>query len=173
MTDTKRDDNKSKRDDNTSKRDDNTSKRDDNTSKRDDNKSKRDDNTSKRDDNKSKRDDNTSKRAAIAEEQALLLQSLIEGCAPPDGFNGRRVRICGNSLRSKRLRTILRLHPWISQILGNTAKHEFDSFLQDHPAIHPEGAGSDAQAFIAFLQSRGKLPRQSLVQKVLASFGKN
>ena len=108
------------------------------------------------------------RRSRIATQQAQLLQSLVEGTPAPEGFDEQRVQICGRTLKNKRLKTILRLHPWISPLLADKLQEEFQTYLDLHPAIPEDGGGADARQFIAHLDSRGHIHKPTLWERIKA-----
>lgn len=113
--------------------------------------------------------DSTSIRKAIEIRQAELLDSLVNMSTVPDGFDGKRVELSAQTLRSKRLRTISRMHPWLAPVLGERLYLLFDDYCKVAPAIPAQGARADAAGFLSYLQAKQLVGTESHAQRIMRS----
>lgn len=96
-------------------------------------------------------------RRELAERQIRLVKSLLDGDAPPAGFDPRRVRIAGATLLSKRRRTVERIWPELARVAGDDFAREFSDYAKKIPL--PLGGGRhDALCFARHLARRRKMP---------------
>ncbi len=94
--------------------------------------------------------------------QNELLNALMQGSAPPHGFDQADVELCGRTLQTKRLRTIKRMHPWLSAILSESLLDTtFAGYTKQAPFVSPEGASADATDFVKYLETSGYLPERA------------
>jgi hypothetical protein len=98
-------------------------------------------------------------RKRMTDKQEALVQCLIEHRNLPSGFDRARVAVCARTLQTKRLNTILRLHPWVETVVGDELAEMFERYARRVPSIPKQGASADAQQFFDYLCDGGKVSR--------------
>lgn len=96
-------------------------------------------------------------RRRIEISQSRLMDSLILEAESPEGFDPQRVSKCSDSLRIKRLRTIIRLNPSLEEQDGDFLRSEFLLYVRRQPALPEGGACTDAAQFMCHLKTRSRL----------------
>ncbi|RJQ85232.1 hypothetical protein [Amycolatopsis panacis] len=98
-------------------------------------------------------------REELAARQAELLEALLSDGAAPSGFDAERLRVEAGALRDKRRRLVAYLRPDLPESLAERFGPLFDVYATDHPKTTEIRARDYADAFAAWLVSRGELPK--------------
>jgi hypothetical protein len=93
-------------------------------------------------------------RRHIEISQSRLMDSLILDAESPEGFDPQRVSKCSDTLRIKRLRTIIRLNPSLEDQDAAILRSEFLLYVRRQPALPEGGACTDAAQFMCHLKAR-------------------
>lgn len=109
------------------------------------------------------------RRQKLKADQLKLLEALTQG-TQLDGFDDERLGVCAASLRQKRLRTILRMHPCLSDI--ETIDETFEQYAKEN-TYPTSGPQTDATLFIQHLNKRNLSSRTELsqLQKIRQTIG--
>ena len=86
-------------------------------------------------------------RERLAAAQSAFLQALAGGGTVPEGFNAERIRVAGQSLAAKRMRSVARAWPALTAMLGDTFASRFASFAAANPLPRQGGPLADGRAF--------------------------
>lgn len=98
-------------------------------------------------------------RDKLARKQAALLAALLDGAAPPAGFDPRLLAVEVTALRAKRRNVIRGLRPDVAYALGERFTGLCDAYIVACPRRAGIRARQDADAFARWLAERGELPR--------------
>ncbi|MDZ4834269.1 MAG: hypothetical protein SGJ27_10880 [Candidatus Melainabacteria bacterium] len=92
-------------------------------------------------------------RTELAEQQRQLVNALL-GLAPaPPEVDADQVRVCGQSLRRKRARTLER---FLGEPAPDTARSiipEMDDYFERYPGVHRDGPHADFKQYQKFVSS--------------------
>ncbi len=94
-------------------------------------------------------------RDRLAAMQAIFLQALTGSGAVPEGFDASRIEALGESLASKRMRSMGRAWPALAASLGAEFAIRFAAFAVMNPLPGQGGPLADGRAFARSLTSRG------------------
>ena len=101
-------------------------------------------------------------RDRLAAKQAILLQALTGSGAVPEGFDASRIHALGESLASKRMRSVGRAWPALAASLGTEFPLSFAAFAVINSLPGQGGPLADGHAFARSLTSqKGVSPRLS------------
>ncbi|MER7502015.1 hypothetical protein AB0L05_02065 [Nonomuraea pusilla] len=98
-------------------------------------------------------------RERLARAQARVVAALVAGAAPPEGFDGERLRVQAASLLAKRRSVVARLRPDAAAAAGPRLAEEFAAYAGAREAP-PPGYRADADDFAAWLRARGLMPSE-------------
>ncbi|MFI6391289.1 hypothetical protein ACIBHY_21415 [Nonomuraea sp. NPDC050547] len=99
-------------------------------------------------------------RRRLEEAQERVVAALVTGAPAPEGFDADRLRAQAASLVSKRRGVVARLRPDAALAAGADLGAEFAAYAAARTAP-PKGYREDADAFAAWLEERGRLPKRS------------
>lgn len=106
-------------------------------------------------------------REAYAARQAQLLDALLRGDEPPEGFDTAQAGAAGSSLRRKRGRAVALAWPALALALGDGYGARFDAFARSVDAPPSGDPLADGLAFALRLQP-GELTDDARVELLLA-----
>jgi hypothetical protein len=86
-------------------------------------------------------------RAAYGARQAQLLDALLRGDEPPEGFVVAQADAAGRSLRRKRARAVAGAWPALAHDLGDAFAERFDAFARAAGAPASGDPHADGRAF--------------------------
>src|SRR5690242_4472502 len=95
-------------------------------------------------------------RQRLAFEQARLLGALTAGAAAPTGFDHERVRAAAEALLSKRVGTVARAWPRLTQAMKGEFATSFASYARARPLAGDHSPLVDGRAFIDWLARAGR-----------------
>ncbi|MFI6904084.1 hypothetical protein ACIBKY_22680 [Nonomuraea sp. NPDC050394] len=99
-------------------------------------------------------------RRRLEEAQERVVAALVTGARAPEGFDAERLRVQAASLVSKRRGVVARLRPDAALAAGADLRAEFAAYAAAR-TTPPKGYREDADAFAAWLEERGRLPKRS------------
>ena len=102
-------------------------------------------------------------RDALSRQQAALLRAMHGSGPIPDGFDAGQLRVTGESLSRKRMRTVQKIYAVTAAALGERFGTEFASFVSEHPTP-AEDPGADGLQFMRWLRARRKLPAEGRIE---------
>ena len=106
-------------------------------------------------------------RERLAADQARLVDALTGRSEPPVDFDAARVELLGQTLASKRAKTVARAWLVLAESLGDDFAARFNAFAQT-VSPHEAGPGADGFAFANWLDSQGLLPRRAAAEYLVA-----
>jgi hypothetical protein len=106
-------------------------------------------------------------RERLAAGQTALIDALAGYAVPPPGFDVSRVELAGQTLLSKRAKSIAKLWPNLAIALEADFSSLFNEFALHHP-VDPNGPASEAFAFARWLDARRSLPPSASAEFVEA-----
>ncbi|GAA1674288.1 DUF692 domain-containing protein [Streptomyces yatensis] len=92
-------------------------------------------------------------RERLALAQTSLLSALVGGTPPPEGFDGRRLRVQSAALTAKRASVVAKVAPELPEILGTGYRPAFARYADGRPMTG--GYRRDALAFAEHLLADG------------------
>ncbi len=107
-------------------------------------------------------------RVAYGERQARLLDALLRGADPPEGFAAEQAAASGRSLRRKRAGAVARACPALALDLGETFAARFDAYARDADAPASGDPLEDAMAFARSPERAPGLGDDARVELLLA-----
>ncbi|NRQ35557.1 hypothetical protein HII36_27540 [Nonomuraea sp. NN258] len=96
-------------------------------------------------------------RRRLAEAQRRVVEALVAGGDPPEGFDVRRFAAQSSSLIAKRRSVVARLRPDAAMAAGPELAAHFAAYARARSAP-PPGYRADADDFAAWLRERGLMP---------------
>ncbi|MEW6280860.1 MAG: hypothetical protein AB1758_19755 [Candidatus Eremiobacterota bacterium] len=108
-------------------------------------------------------------RERLGGAQERLLGALLEGGAPPEGFDPHRCRCAGESLLRKRMRAASRGCPALVRALEGGFEALFQEYARACP-LQDGGPRADAYRFQEWLHGSGRLPAAALPDWLLVRF---
>lgn len=107
-------------------------------------------------------------RAVYAAHQAQLLDALLHGDNPPQGFAAAQADAAGRALRRKRARAVARAWPALAIDLGDTFGAHFDVFARATDTPAPAGPLADGLAFARWIAAHARLGDDARAELLLA-----
>lgn len=102
-------------------------------------------------------------REDLAFEQKQLLEALLAGANPPEGFNQSDIQTARDVLLRKRIRTMQRAMPQLQSIFDNVNNRAIlNKYIKANPSSHPEGPWKDGKAFLFYMRFGRWLKRDKL-----------
>ncbi|MFI9557085.1 hypothetical protein [Nonomuraea endophytica] len=99
-------------------------------------------------------------RRRLEEAQERVVVALVTGARAPEGFDADRLRAQAASLVSKRRSVVARLRPDAALAAGADLRAEFAAYAAAR-TDPPKGYREDADAFAAWMEEKGRLPKQA------------
>lgn len=97
-------------------------------------------------------------RDRLAAAQNALLDSLVGGAAPPQGFDPARLHATAATLLAKRADGARRVLPLVAETLGSAYRGEFARYAAGRPRGTGQTTAADAVAFADWAADRRSLP---------------
>ena len=107
-------------------------------------------------------------RAVYAAHQAQLLDALLHGDNPPQGFAAAQADAAGRALRGKRARAVARAWPALAIDLGDTFGAHFDVFARATDPPSTAGPLADGLAFARSIAAKTRLGDEARAELLLA-----
>jgi hypothetical protein len=105
-------------------------------------------------------------RSRLSLQQKAVVQALIAGTAPPDGFDATQISVAAEALARKRQRGVAKAWPFLTTALADRFAPCFAAFAASTPLPEIGGPLADGHAFSRFLSARGEFPEEARLEAI-------